>query len=247
MKKSLLACSQVSVNFGAYQALRDVSLEFEAGKVTALIGPNGAGKTTLLNVLSGQQAPTQGNVIFGGQNITRMAPWKRALSGMSRSFQIVNVFPSMTVIENVRLAVQRKALRHIVAWRSIDSFSALTKDVRAYLEEYGLADRSSDLAGELSHGEQRALEIALSMIGNPQILLLDEPLAGVGHANLNDFISLLMKVSNGRTTVLVEHNMDAVMGLADEIVCLVAGEVLVSGRPDQIRADERVREAYLGA
>lgn len=246
MSASVVACRNVSVQFGAFRAIRDINLEFASGKVTALIGPNGAGKTTLLNVLSGLQKPTTGEVFLTGKDVTRMSTSRRALCGMSRSFQIVNVFPGMSVKENIRLAVQRKELKRIVPWRPIDSFTYVTAEVVRYLEVFDLTKLADQLAGQLSHGEQRGLEIALSIVGEPRVLLLDEPLAGVGHADLPRFIDLLRRVCHGRTTVLVEHNMDVVMGLADEIVCLVSGAVLARGAPEQIRNDDRVRAAYLG-
>jgi branched-chain amino acid transport system ATP-binding protein len=242
-----LVCRQVSVKFGVFTALNDVNLEFAAGQVTALIGPNGAGKTTLMNVLSGLQPPTLGVVHLNGVDVTRAPPHVRAVKGMARSFQIVNVFPTMTVFENVLLAAQRTLLPRTPWWRTVDSLPRLADTVRRHLDDFGLTLRAHEPAGELSHGEQRALELALSLMGSPSVLLLDEPLAGVGHADLPSFIALLRRVATGRTVVLVEHNMDAVMGLADRIVCLVAGAVLASGPPEEIRSDKRVRSAYLGS
>ncbi len=241
-----LSCRCIDVRFGSFQAVQGVDLTFAAGKVTALIGPNGAGKTTLLNVLSGLQLPTAGTVWLDGQDVTTLSPWKRAQRHMSRSFQIVNVFPNMTVLENIRLAVQRCQLTRLVPWRTVDSFDEINREVELRLREFGLTVRSTMLAGQLSHGEQRGLELALSVIGNPSVLLLDEPLAGVGHSELRRFIDLLREVSRSRTTVLVEHNMDVVMGLADQVVCLAAGSVLASGTVDDIRANAQVRAAYLG-
>ena len=247
MTAAPLTCRDVTVNFGAFTALQDVGLTFETGQVTALIGPNGAGKTTLMNVLSGLQRPTRGSVHLNGGDVTRMPSHRRAVSGMARSFQIVNVFPSMTVHENLRLAAQRAKLPTAPWWRTVDSLPGLAETVEQHLGEFGLAHRADEPAGELSHGEQRALELALSLMGSPSVLLLDEPLAGVGHSDLPAFIAMLRRVAANRTMVLVEHNMDAVMGLADRVVCLVGGAVLASGRPDDIRSDERVRSAYLGS
>ena len=241
-----LSCESIAVRFGTFQALRDVSLTFLPGKTTALIGPNGAGKTTLLNVLSGLQTPSAGIVRLEGRDITRSAPWQRAQQGMARSFQIVNVFPRMTVRENLRLAVQRTALKRLVPWRTVDSMRKIVQDVDERLQEFKLTDRADLPAGQLSHGEQRGLEIALSVIADPVVLLLDEPLAGVGHGEMAQYVDLLRRVAASRTTVVVEHNMDIVMDLADEIVCLTGGNVLAKGSPREIRGNEQVRAAYLG-
>lgn len=246
MRPCELSCSRVCVRFGAFQAIREVDLVFDTGRITALIGPNGAGKTTLLNVLSGLQVPISGSVILDGEDVTRLASWRRAKRRMARSFQIVNVFPNMTVSENIRLAVQRKLLARLVPWRIVESYREIADHVDRHLQDFGLSARADMPAGQLSHGEQRGLEIALSVVGEPGVLLLDEPLAGVSHAELQFFIDLLRNVSRGRTTILVEHNMDVVMGLADRIICLASGAVLASGTADEIRKDERVRAAYLG-
>jgi branched-chain amino acid transport system ATP-binding protein len=242
-----LSCTGVSVRFGGFHALTDVSIDFRAGAVTALIGPNGAGKTTLMNVLSGLQRPTSGQVSLSGKDITRMPTHRRACSGIARSFQIISIYPSMTVFENVRLGVQSAGSRSAAFFcRRVESRHELRDRTQEHLERFGLASRGGVLAGEMSHGEQRALELALSLAGDPGVLLLDEPLAGVGHGELEPFLELIARAIAGRTTVLVEHNMDAVMNLADTIVCLVGGSVLAVGGSDEIRDDARVRRAYLG-
>lgn len=242
-----LACDSVSVRFGGFQALSDVSLGFTTGAVTALIGPNGAGKTTLMNVMSGLQRPSSGRVLLGGSDITGMPAHRRARRGIARSFQIISVYPAMSVFENVRLGIERRLRGSLeYFWRRVESRPRLRDLTQAHLEQFGLADCADTPAGDLSHGRQRAIELALSLAGEPTVLLLDEPLAGIGHGELEPFLELIAQTVRGRTTVLVEHNMDAVMSLADEIVCLVAGSVLARGTPAAVRADARVRQAYLG-
>lgn len=244
---SAFACTHVDVRFGEFAALTDVSIEFTPGTVTALIGPNGAGKTTLMNVLSGLQRPSRGTVHLEAADITHWPSHRRAQRGLARSFQLINLYPDMTVLENVRLGLQRGQAGWFKFFCSnVASDRALEQRVTNHLREFGLGSRSGALAGELSHGEQRALELALSFTLKPQVILLDEPLAGVGHSELASFLKLIRGAIAGQTTVLVEHNMDAVMGLADRVVCLVGGKVLAAGSPAEIRADERVRRAYLG-
>ena len=247
MSASPLSCSGVTVRFGAFMALSEVSIAFPAGGIVALIGPNGAGKTTLLNVLSGRQAPTSGRVFLQGRDVTRQPPFRRVRGGLARSFQIINVFGEETVEHNLRLAAQQARLRSPVFWRPVESYAALREDVDAMLERLSLVRQRHRPAAALSHGEQRALEIGLSLMADPPVLLLDEPLAGVGRAELPHFGALLADACRGRTVVVVEHNMDVVMDLADEIVVLVAGRVLKAGKPAEIRADSAVKAAYLGA
>jgi len=243
----VLSCESISVHFGPFVALRDLSLTFESQRTTALIGPNGAGKTTLLNVLSGLQPATRGRVSVDERDITRLPNWKRARMGLMRSFQIVSVCPGISVFDNLQLAVMHRKAPNPVFWRSADSDRSLRPAVEALAEQYGLAAVGKRQAATLSHGEQRLLELALSLVNDPPVLLLDEPLAGVGHAELASFIEHISRACSGRTVVLVEHNMDAVMALADHIVCLAAGAVLAQGSPEAVRNDPAVRSAYLGA
>jgi branched-chain amino acid transport system ATP-binding protein len=242
----ILSCSGLSVHFGAFTALSDVSLNFDEGTTTALIGPNGAGKTTFLNALSGLQAVSTGTISLEGADITKAPAHRRARMGMSRSFQIVTIFPQMTVLENLQVARQRMHMRVAVPWRRLASFKEVRAESLAALDRFSLNDVADAPAGSLSHGRQRALELAIVLVNDPRVLLLDEPLAGVGHSELEQFAALVADVCNRHTTVLVEHNMDVVMSMADDVVVLVGGEVLARGTPDQIRADARVRDAYLG-
>lgn len=241
-----LRCEGVSVHFGGFRALGDVSLEFETGKVTALIGPNGAGKTTLMNVLTGLQRPTSGRVWLGTRDLKPFDSSGRARLGLARSFQIISIYPTLTVLENVRLGMMAPASSHRFFWQDISADVGAAQRAVAHLARFGLETHASRTAGELSHGEQRKLELAMSLVGDPSVVLLDEPLAGVGHGEADSLLEFISSAIKGRTTVLVEHNMDAVMELSDSVVCLVSGSVLAQGTPDQVRADSSVRQAYLG-
>ena len=241
-----LACTGITVRFGEFQALSDVSLTAARNQVTALIGPNGAGKTTLLNVLSGRQAPSAGEARMNGRDITRVAAHRLTRLGLSRSFQLINVFPDMPVADNLRLALQRHAFKIAPFWRPVQSYPNLREDTDRALEDFGLTDVARRLAGELSHGEQRALELSLTVVGDPSLLLLDEPLAGVGYSELPRFVDLVKRISRNRTVLLIEHNMDFVMDIAREVVVLVRGSVIASGAPAAVRESEEVRAAYLG-
>lgn len=246
MTATSLECIDVDVRFGEFVAVSKVSLAFPENQVTALIGPNGAGKTTLLNVLSGQQPPSAGRVLLFGSDVTKQPSYQRARLGLGRSFQIMSVFADDTVEENLRLAGQRTHLSFPIFWRPATGFGALNRDVDAMLELIGLRSRAREPAGRLSHGEQRTLEVGLSLMTNPKVLLLDEPFAGIGRNDIDFFVTLLQRVCADRTVVLVEHNMDAVMKLSQQIVVMVGGRVLAQGEPASIKADQRVRAAYLG-
>ncbi|HAJ21605.1 MAG TPA: ABC transporter ATP-binding protein [Rhodospirillaceae bacterium] len=241
-----LSCRDVSVRFGAFSALESVTLDFEQGITTALIGPNGAGKTTLLNTLSGLQKVSDGKILLNGTDITGAPAHARARQGLSRSFQIVTVFPQMTVLENVRFARQRHHMPFAVPWQIIDRYRLLHQEVERTLERFALLDVAHLPAGTLSHGRQRALELAMVLVNEPRVLLLDEPLAGVGHSELDAFTELVREQCRGRTTILVEHNMDVVLSMADIVVVLAAGQVIAQGTPAEIRQDARVQDAYLG-
>lgn len=244
---AVLSCANLSVTFGAFSALSGVSLDFEEGATTALIGPNGAGKTTFLNALAGLQRASSGTIRLNGSDITAFSAHRRARMGMARSFQIVTVFPQMTVLENIQVARMRAHMKVAVPWRTLSSFPAVEREARATLERFGLTDVGNVPAGTLSHGRQRALELAIVLVNEPRVLLLDEPLAGVGRAELDHFAGLVREVSARQTTILVEHNMDVLMSMARDIVVLVGGQVLARGGPEAIQSDPKVRDAYLGA
>lgn len=241
-----LRCDDVSVRFGALAAVDRVTLDFAAGAFHSVIGPNGAGKTTLINVLSGRQAPTTGEVYMDGRAITSTAAHQRAREGIGRSFQITKVFAEMTVFENLRLAAQARVFRVQPSWRPVDSYQAIARQADAMVEEIGLGRFRNHSAELLSHGDQRALELGITLMTEPRILLLDEPLAGVGEQEIDRTMEVITRVARGRTVILIEHNIDVVMQVSQRVVVMNQGAVLSDGTPDQVRADPAVREAYLG-
>ncbi len=241
-----IACRGVSVRFGDFQALTRVDLDVATGQTLALIGPNGAGKTTLLNALSGRLALAGGSVQLQGRDITSAPIHARARLGLGRSFQIINIFPDMTVLENLRLGAQPMAFGLQPFWRGVQAWPRLEERAREVAALVGLQDALDLPAAVLSHGRQRAVELGLALMADPPVLLLDEPLAGVGQAEIAATTDLIERVRRGRTVLLVEHNMDVVMRVSDEVVVMMAGEILTRGTPEQVRADARVRRAYLG-
>jgi branched-chain amino acid transport system ATP-binding protein len=241
-----LRCEHVDVRFGALRAVSDVTLDFSGGGIQSVIGPNGAGKTTLINVLSGRQAPSAGRVFLGDRDITASGAHKRARLGIGRSFQITKVFAGMTVFENLRLAAQARMFRRQPLWRPVEHYPGLAEQADAVAAEIGLArlrDRPAEL---LSHGDQRALELGITLMTAPGILLLDEPLAGVGEQEIEQTIALIAALATGRTVLLVEHNIDVVMRVSDRVVVMNEGRVLACGTPAEVRKDPGVRTAYLG-
>lgn len=241
-----LQCRGVSVRFGALAAVNDVTLEFASGGFHSVIGPNGAGKTTLINVLSGRQAPTAGKVFMDGLDITETKAHQRARRGIGRSFQITKVFAEMTVFENLRLAAQARAFKLQPWLRGVNSYGELTRPADAMVEEIGLLRFRDHPAELLSHGDQRALELGITLMTQPAILLLDEPLAGVGEREIESTMEVIARVARGRTVILIEHNIDVVMRVSQRVVVMNQGAVLSDGTPDQVRRDPAVREAYLG-
>jgi len=246
MKSAILRSQDITVDFGAFRAIDNVSIEIETGKVYSIIGPNGAGKTTLINALSGLQKPSAGKVFLKDEDITRLEPHVRAMKGMGRSFQIVNIFPEMTVFENLRLAGQAIKFGIQPLWRSVGQYRKLNEAAEEMISFIGLEQYRDMKASLLSHGYQRSLELGIALMLNPEVLLLDEPLAGVGHHELKSTVELIKKVAEDRTVVLIEHNIDVVMSISDMIIVLVAGQVLCTGTPTEIQANPKVREVYLG-
>ena len=242
-----LECRSLCVRYGRFTAIEGFSYAFESGRLYGIIGPNGAGKTTLMNVIVGGKAPTAGSVLLGGRDVTSLPVPRRARLGLGRSFQISKVFAEMSVFENLRLAAQATLFPLQPMWRSAASYRELAEQARQMLATVGL-ERSGDIpADKLSHGDQRALELGLALMSSPAVLLLDEPLAGVGHHGLEAAIDRLARLSQGRTVLLIEHNMNAVMRLAEEVLVMADGRLIASGPPDRVRADPQVREAYLGS
>jgi branched-chain amino acid transport system ATP-binding protein len=237
----------LSRRFGAVAAVDGVSLAFAAGEVHAVIGPNGAGKSTFLNLLSGELRASSGSVRFEGRDVTRATPDRISKLGIGRSYQTANVFPELSCSECAWLAAQSRRSTSMSFFRPAESYAGVAERAARALQACGLADRRSTLAGELSYGEQRQLEIAMVLATDPKVLLLDEPLAGLGHDESISVVALLGHVRQDRTVVLVEHDMDAVFSIAHRVSVLVSGRVLETGTPAHIRASPRVRDAYLGA
>ncbi|MEO8855448.1 MAG: ABC transporter ATP-binding protein [Burkholderiaceae bacterium] len=241
-----LACSNASVRFGAFTALDAISVDFAPNLLHGVIGPNGAGKTTLINALSGLQTLTTGRVLLNGRDITALPAHRRAHLGIGRSFQITKTFPTMTVFENLRLAGQASRFDVQPFWRSVTAYRRLAAAAEEMLDFIGLRKLRDVIVGQLAHGDQRALEVGLTLMGNPSIVLLDEPLAGVGQQEVDRAVDLMRRMREGRTVILIEHNMKVMMALADRIVVMARGALLATGTPDEVRADARVRAIYLG-
>jgi branched-chain amino acid transport system ATP-binding protein len=246
MNDVLLAAHDVVKRFGGLAAVGGVSLELRRGAIHAVIGPNGAGKSTLTHLLSGDIAPTSGTVTLGGQDVTGWPPERIARAGLGRSYQKTNIFLPFTVWENVRLAAQSRS-QHALRWlRPATGFADINERAGRALELAGLTQRRDAAAGTMSHGEQRQLEIAMSLATQPRVLLLDEPLAGMGTAEAERMVQLLLRLKPEHAMMLVEHDMDAVFALADRLTVMVNGQVIASGEPARVRADPTVQTAYLG-
>jgi branched-chain amino acid transport system ATP-binding protein len=246
MADAILEVLGLRKSFGALAATDGVSLEVREGETHAIIGPNGAGKTTLISQLAGNLRPDAGSIRFAGEDITRLSAPQRARRGFARSFQITSVDRDFTALDNVALAVQAHAGHSFRFWRPAREESALRDPARAMLEEVGLGARADVLAANLAHGEQRQLEVAMALATRPRLLLLDEPMAGMGIEESQRMIALLASLKRRQTIVLVEHDMDAVFRLADRISVLVYGRIVATDTPEKIRANEEVRKAYLG-
>ena len=232
--------------FGGLAANDRVSIELRRGQVHALLGPNGAGKSTLINLLSGDIPATSGQVIYRGDDITSLSPHERSLLGIGRSYQKTNIFPGFTVRENCRLAAQSREPRAGRIFSDAQAWTPYRAAVDDALNRAGLADVANRRAGELSHGQQRQLELAIVLATRPQVLLLDEPLAGMGHEESLRMIELLRGLVASHAILLVEHDMDAVFSIADVLTVMVNGVVLMTGTPEQVRSSPEVQHAYLG-
>jgi branched-chain amino acid transport system ATP-binding protein len=250
MNELLLSATNLTKRFGGLAAVNDVSVDLHRGRIHAVIGPNGAGKSTLTNLLSGDLPPTSGSIRLNGQDITGQPPERISRQGLGRSYQKTNIFLPFTVWENVRLAAQsreRHAPFNPLHWISpAGRLTEVNRRCERALELAGLTARANSVAAATSHGEQRQLEIAMTLATEPTVLLLDEPLAGMGAAEAESMVALLQRLKAEHAVMLVEHDMDAVFALADVLTVMVNGQVIASGTPEQIRNDEGVQAAYLG-
>ena len=237
---------EVRKNFGRTEIIRGVNLNIPRGERHAIIGPNGAGKTTLFNLISGRFRINAGSISVNGQSTADLAPQEINRLGLSRSFQITTIFPRMTVFENIRCGLLWSHGYHYSFWRLLGQQKALNLAAEHLLERLKLADRRNLQAGLLSYAEQRALEIGITIAGGAEIILLDEPTAGMSHSETESAVALIRSVSEGKTLIMVEHDMSVVFGLADRITVLVYGEVIASDAPAAIRSNATVQEAYLG-
>jgi branched-chain amino acid transport system ATP-binding protein len=246
MNDALLHVDGLCKSFGALRATDQVSLEVRQGETHAIIGPNGAGKTTLIGQLAGNLRPDAGTIRFAAEDITALAAPARSRRGLARSFQITSVYRDFSALDNVTLAVQAHAGSSFRFWRPARSDESLRAPARAILAEVGLGERADVLAASLAHGEQRQLEIAMVLATKPRLMLLDEPMAGMGTDESLRLVRFLANLKGRQTIVLVEHDMDAVFALADRISVLVYGRIIATGSPAEIRANPEVRSAYLG-
>ena len=233
-------------NFGPTAVIRGVNLAIAEGERHAVIGPNGAGKSTLYNLITAKYAPTSGRIRLRGEDITARKPYEIYRMGLSRSFQVTNIFPRMSVFENVRCGTLWSLKYRYSFWHDIDRLDDANAHSRQILQDIGLAARADVPAGVLSYAEQRALEIGITVAGGADVILLDEPTAGMNRSETSQTVELVRRITEGKTLIMVEHDMSVVFGLADRISVLVYGELIASGPPDEIRGNPAVREAYLG-
>jgi branched-chain amino acid transport system ATP-binding protein len=245
MSDIILEARGVGKRFGNYQALSNVSVKFKAGQLCAIIGPNGAGKSTLFNVLSGAFAPTTGQVLFEGHDITGLAQHEYARRGIAKSFQITNIFKQLSVHENVRVAVQMRHSRFNIL-RPRAALAGVAEEAQALLERVGLGPLADKPSADLAHGQQRCLEVAMALAAEPRLLLMDEPTAGMSPEETTVMMDLITRLSAERTVILVEHKMKLVMGICQRLIVLHHGEFLAEGTPEQIRTNDEVRRVYLG-
>jgi branched-chain amino acid transport system ATP-binding protein len=246
MADAMLTLDRVTKSFGALRVTDEVSLTIPRGELHALIGPNGAGKTSLIHQLSGSLASDSGRIDFDGEEVTNLPMHARARRGLVRSFQITSILPRFTALENVALAVQSRSGSSLRFFGEAAGESRLNQEAVEALALVGLAERAHKLAGSLSHGEKRGLELAIALALKPKLLLLDEPMAGAGASESEALVATLRALKARCTILLVEHDMQAVFALADRISVLVNGSVIATGEPDAVRADAQVRAAYLG-
>ena len=243
---SVIETRGLTKRFGGLTAVDQVDLAVPENEIRAVIGPNGAGKSTLFNMVTGFLDPSEGTVLFNGENITDLKPHERCQKGMSRSFQINEIFESLTVHENVRIAAQGKHEKRLDPLRDAASLESVNETVDEVLDRIGLADEAKVTARNLSYGDQRKLEIGLVLASDPTLLLFDEPTAGVGAEESHELEALIGEIANDRTVILIEHDIDMIMNIADKISVLYEGSLIAEGTPDEIASNQRVQDAYLG-
>jgi len=243
---ALLSARNLVKQFGGLLATDHFSIDLDSGCIHALIGPNGAGKSTLIGQLSGEISPDAGTILMDGRDITHLPVHARSLAGLKRSYQITSILPEFTVLENAMLAVQAHEGHSFRFWAPVSKQASLRDPAMQALEEAGLAGHAHTTAGVLAHGQQRQLELAMVLAGSPRILLLDEPMAGMSQAESRQMTEVLSRLRSRYATLLVEHDMEAVFSLADEISVLVYGRCIATGTPHEIRRDPEVQKAYLG-
>ncbi len=243
---SILELREIYKDFDGLEVLFGISLGIEQGQRHAIIGPNGAGKSTIFNIITGKYTPSKGKIFFKGQDVTGTSPYKLNRQGLARSFQITNIFRTMTVFQNVRNAILSKNKVRYNMFSRLDRMKDINGQTDRVLEQIGLLDRRDVVAGLLSYGQQRALEIGLTIATEPELILLDEPTAGMSSEETREAVKLIERVTQGRTLIIVEHDMEVVFSLAHRITVIYYGQVLASGPPDEIRQNQKVKDAYLG-
>ncbi len=246
MASPIVRTERLTRSFGSLMAVAHVNFEVERGELRSIIGPNGAGKTTFFRLISGEMAPSSGRIWFDGREITGLPQHRVSRLGVSKSYQITNVFPHLTVLENIRVAAQTYRLSFNF-WGRAAALTAIRDKAGVILKEVGLWDKRELLAAYLSHGEKRHLELGIALSTDPTLLLLDEPTAGMSPEETDETIHLIRRIATGRTVILVEHKMKVVMNISDRITVLHQGQVLAEGSPAEIRANTRVQQTYLGA
>ncbi|MBC8718566.1 ABC transporter ATP-binding protein [Ochrobactrum sp. Marseille-Q0166] len=246
MSSTILTLENLCKSFGAVQVTHDVNLEIFENERHALIGPNGAGKSTLFHLISGNYKPTSGSIRLDGAEIGGLDPAQVNRRGLARSFQITNIFPGLSVTENLRLAVMRRHGLQFNIWRRVAHLRRVNAEVDELLEKIRLTGKARVLAGDMPYSDQRSLEIGMTLASDPKVILLDEPMAGMSHEETDYTTGLIREITEGRTLMIVEHDMDVIFNLADRITVLVYGEVIATGTPQEIRTSVRVKEAYLG-
>jgi branched-chain amino acid transport system ATP-binding protein len=246
LNEPILSMAGLRKSFGATEIIRGVDLAVQPAERRALIGPNGAGKSTLFHLISGHLAPSAGTIVFDGQRIEGWSPQRINRRGLARSFQITNIFPRLSVFENIRIAVMQRRRVQFTFWRNVDGLPSIRELTEELLERVRLQRQAQSLAGEMTYSEQRSLELAMTLASDPQVILLDEPMAGMSTEETQYTLGLIREVTAGRALLIVEHDMDVVFALADRISVLVYGQVIATGTPAEIRGHQGVREAYLG-